>query len=272
MVYPVRPVGGEEVRRGAEVAARHAERGPDVLLDVGLVGVAGDRLDDAREIDEGRVAVAVPRARGEQQLLVRHHGHELFPPGRLERLPRGATAVGPRGILEARRVRQQHADGDVVHRPVRIVNLAQLGHPGGDLVIERQLAPVAELHDGDRRQGLGDRCPVVDGALIHLLPAVPVGQSELEMPHHRSIPHQHGAGSDHRLAGHEGLERSGKGGPARSRGFAGRAGPGRVTGRAGRGKGGARARRARKGAKQGRVKGAESGVFGVTVVLGRALK
>ena len=84
----VRAIGSQEVRRRPEIAAGHAERGPDVLLDVGLVRVAGDRLDDAREVDEGGIAVAVLRARRKVDLLVRHHRHELLPAGRLERLPR----------------------------------------------------------------------------------------------------------------------------------------------------------------------------------------
>src|SRR2546425_2489674 len=83
----VGPRRREMIGRYPEVAAGEPERRQDVLLDVGLPGISRDLLDDAREVDEPRVAVAVARAGRKQDLLIRHHGDELLPARRLERLP-----------------------------------------------------------------------------------------------------------------------------------------------------------------------------------------
>src|SRR6478609_11342767 len=137
----------EEIRCAPEIAATHAEWRENILLHIRVPRVAGDLLDDAREIHETRIRVAVPRAWLEDELLIRHHRDELVPRRWLERLPWLIVAVGPRGILKARGVRQQHSNGDAVDHVVRVVDRAQLGNPAHDLVVERQLATIAKLHD-----------------------------------------------------------------------------------------------------------------------------
>src|SRR5678810_961637 len=91
----------EVVRRRSEVAPPQLERREDVLLDVVFPRVAANLLDDAREIDETGIRVAVARARTKLELLIRHHRHELVPRRRLERLPGPALAVRPRPVLKA---------------------------------------------------------------------------------------------------------------------------------------------------------------------------
>src|SRR3989441_11560693 len=137
-------------------------------------------------IDERRVAVAEARAGTEQDLLVRQHRHELLPARRLERLPR-LGAIRPGGTLEACRVRQQHPDRDVVDRAEGVVDLAQLRHPGDDLIVERQAAAVPQLHHGDRRERLGDRGPMVDRALARRLVARAGGETAVVAREHAPV-------------------------------------------------------------------------------------
>ena len=69
-------------------------------------------------------------------------------------------------ILKSCRVRHQHPERDRVHHSIRIMDCVQLGHPADDLVVEGKLAPIAQLHDRDRGECLGDRAPVVDRLII----------------------------------------------------------------------------------------------------------
>ena len=153
------------IRRPPHEALGHAERGPDVLLYVDGPRIAAQRLDHARQIDEGRVAVAEPGARAEAELLVRHHRDELIPARGLERLPGTALAVGPGGVLEARAVGEEHAEGDVVDGAEPVVHLPELGHVPHDGVVEREAAPITQLQDGDGGERLGDGGPVVHRVL-----------------------------------------------------------------------------------------------------------
>ena len=41
-------------------------------------------------------------------------------------------------------------------------------------IVEREAAPVAQLQDGDRGEGLGDRGPVVDRGASGGVPALPI--------------------------------------------------------------------------------------------------
>src|SRR2546430_14664963 len=83
-------------------AVRNAERRPQVLVHVALVGIAGELLDDARQVDEPGVRIAVARPGRKGDLLVRQHRRELLPARRLERLPRFPRLVRPGGILKPR--------------------------------------------------------------------------------------------------------------------------------------------------------------------------
>ena len=49
--------------------------------------------------------------------------------------------------------------------PERIVHLPKLRDVADDRVVEREAAPIAQLHDGDRRERLGDRGPVIHRVL-----------------------------------------------------------------------------------------------------------
>ena len=58
---------------------------------------------------------------------------------------------------------EQLANGDGVDGAEGVVHLAQFGHVANRRIVERELAAIAQLQDGDGRHGLGDRGPVVGG-------------------------------------------------------------------------------------------------------------
>jgi hypothetical protein len=102
-------------------------------------------------------------------------------------------------------VRQQHAERDVPDRALGRVDLAQLRQPGDDAVVEREEAAVPELHDGDGGERLGDGRPVVDGALVHGLAQLAVGEAAEVPCRHPAVLHQHRAGTDDAVARREGV-------------------------------------------------------------------
>ena len=208
-------VGREVIRRGPDVAPGHAERGPEVLLDVHPPRVAAELLDDACEVQIARIGIAVARPRQKPELLVRHHGDELVPGRGLERLPMLAARPGPRRILKARCVREQHAQGDAVGgRLAGTVHLPQLRHPPGHPVVQGEAAAVAELQRGDRGQRLGDGGPMIDGSLGHRPSGRPVGEPVVMPGHDLAVPHHHRGPADDAGGLGEGVESRGHVGPA----------------------------------------------------------
>lgn len=199
--------------RGPERAFEQAEGDPEVLVDVGLVWIARHRLDDAGQVDVRRVAVAVPRAGREQDLLVGHHAHQLLPAGRLERFPGHVPAIGPCRVLEAGGVREQHPQGDAVHRTEGIVYLAQVGNPAGDRVVEREQAPVPQAQDRDRGQGLGDGTPMENGSRSHGTSGGPVLQAGVVAPDDASVAQQGEAPAHDTVGLEEPVEGRGRGTP-----------------------------------------------------------
>src|SRR6185312_17259821 len=194
------------MRRGPEVAPAEPQGRPDVLLDVALVRISGELLDDPSQIYERRIAVAEPGPRPKNDLLIGHHRHQLLPAGRLERLPGQAPPVRPGGILEAGGVGEEHANGDLIDRPEAVVDLPQLRHVAGDLVVQCELAPVAQLHDGDGGERFGDRGPVEDGALLHPLLPIPVSPAVLVVSRNLPIIQKKRAGADYAVALSESVE------------------------------------------------------------------
>ncbi len=111
-------------------------------------------------------------------MRVGQHGFDLRPLRGLEGLP---IAVGlvvavprPGGIAEAGAVREQIADGDGIDGAVGIVDLAELGDVADCGIVERELAVIAQLEDGDGGECLGDGCPVVGGLRAYGLMGVAV--------------------------------------------------------------------------------------------------
>ena len=92
---------------------------------------------------------------------------------------------------------------------------AQLGHVADDRVVEREEPAVAELHDRDGGQRLGDRCVVKNAALRDRLAAGPIGESVLVMRHHPPIVQQGDAGADDAVAVRIRIERLHEGRPLR---------------------------------------------------------
>ncbi len=104
-------------------------------------------------------------------------------------------------------MREQHAEGDVPDRPLRRVDLAQLRQVGDDPVIERKEAAVPELHDGDGGERLGDRRPVVDGALVDGLAQLGIGEPSQVPGRLPAVLHQDCAGADDAVARSEAVHR-----------------------------------------------------------------
>ena len=124
----VRAIAEKVIGRVIEERLAHTERTQDVLVDVGLPRLAGDLLDDAAEVDEAGVRVAVLRAWSELDFGVRHHGHELRPLGGLEGMPVLVTAERPGAGTEARGVREDLPQSDGAHGAEGVVDRLQLGH------------------------------------------------------------------------------------------------------------------------------------------------
>ena len=76
------------------------------------------------------------------------------------------------------------ADGDLADIPEGVVHLTQLGHILHDRIVEAELAPVAQLHDADRRERLGDRRPVEDRAVGDDTTGRGVGQAVVRVRQH----------------------------------------------------------------------------------------
>ena len=77
-------------------------------------------------------------------------------------MPRLVAAPRPGRRAEARAVRHQVADLHLRDIAERIVREPQLRHVLDDRIVERQQAAIAQLHDRDAGEGLGDRGPVID--------------------------------------------------------------------------------------------------------------
>ena len=86
------------------------------------------------------------------------------------------------------------------------------------LIVERQLAAVAELHDGYRGEGLGDRGPMEDGAFAHGFVALAVGVTILVMSQHSPVPHDQRTATHDAVTRGKGVEPGSERGPTRWRG------------------------------------------------------
>ena len=73
---------------------------------------------------------------------------------------------------------KQVANRDVVNRAKLIVHLPQFGHITYRAIIQRQLAPVAQLQNGDCGHRLGDRGPVVRRFSVDRLLGIFAGLAE----------------------------------------------------------------------------------------------
>ena len=136
------------------------------------------------------------RARPELQLGVRHHRDDLRPARRLERMPRLVAAPRPGAGAEAGAVRHQVADRHLRDVAERVVDLAQLGHVLDRRIVERQQPAIAQLHDRDAGERLGDRRPVIDRLLVDgaLRRAILVALERLVRD--RAVLHEHQAAAD----------------------------------------------------------------------------
>ena len=137
--------------RRAVLVARvvHLQGIEDRLLEERRVVLARGGLDDLPEHDVSGVAVAEFLARLEVERLVLELGDQL-----LERDPhgQGLQEVRERRVVgDARGVGEQVVDRDLVPR------LGRVGQVFLDLVLDVQLAPLLEDHDGHGRELLGDR-------------------------------------------------------------------------------------------------------------------
>ncbi len=115
-------------------------------------------------------------------------------------------------------MREEHAERDAVDHAVRIVQEAQLGEVARDPVVERELPAVAQLHDRDRRERLGDRPPVVDGPVGggHVRGAVLLAHVDARQD--PALAHHERARADDPVGGGVGAEVAGEGVPAGGRG------------------------------------------------------
>ena len=63
-------------------------------------------------------------------------------------------------------MRHQMPDRDLRDVPERIVDLPQLRHVLDGGIVEREQAAIAQLHDRDAGERLGNRCPVVNRLFV----------------------------------------------------------------------------------------------------------
>ena len=90
----------------------------------------------------------------------------------------------------------QHPDRDLRDVAERVVHAPQLGHEGDNGRVQRQQAAIAELHDRDAREGLGDRRPVVDRRRRGRRPGLAVLISNRLVRQHLAVPDHQQAGAD----------------------------------------------------------------------------
>ena len=188
-------VGGEAlvlVGRHVEVGVDHAQRLQHLLLEIDLVGLAGDDLDEIAQHVGGDAVVPRLAGLGDQR-----EGRELLDDllqagvgvaeidavlGAVERVDRIALheAVG-----QARRVGQQVAEVDLALGRHRIdlaaaaagidARVGEAGDEFRDRVVELKAALLVEHHDRRRGERLGHGIDAEDGVGPHRLVALDVG-------------------------------------------------------------------------------------------------
>ena len=91
---------------------------------------------------------------------------------------------------------QQVPDRHVLDCPEAVTHFAQLGNVLDDGIVEGEQSAIAQLHDGDRGKGLGDRGPMEDRVRVYRAGGLDVGQTvEVSSQHrvsskdHQSAPH-----------------------------------------------------------------------------------
>ena len=111
-------------------------------------------------------------------------------------MPRLVAAPRPGAGAEAGAVRHQVADRHLRDVAERVVDLPQLGHVLDRRIVERQQAAIAQLHDRDAGERLGDRRPVKDRLLVN----GPLRRRVLEalerLVDDRAVPDEHQAAAD----------------------------------------------------------------------------
>ena len=139
----------------------HGERIEDRLLQELGVALAGNALDDLAQHDIGGIAVFKLFSRGKAQFLLAAENLKRFRGGKF--VGRGRTLRGPKVVLvnfpnekllvlgETRGVMQQVADGDGPGI------LRKFRAKFGEGIVELQLVPFNQDHDGHGRELLCDR-------------------------------------------------------------------------------------------------------------------
>ena len=163
--------------------------------------VAADLLDDPREIDEPRIRVAVLRAGFEHAAAGTASSRRADSTSSARTAPRLRRRRTATSDSESR-PNATAASGSVMLSiiPYGSWICAQLRHPPRDLVVERQLAAIAELHDRDRGERLRDRSPVEDRAVVDALARCLVGEPVVVAREDLAVAHDERAGADDLVA------------------------------------------------------------------------
>ena len=156
--------------RHVEARVLHLQRGEDVLPQVGVQGHLGHRFDEGA-LDVAGDAVAEPLARHELELdagEVVHHLAQAVASAQWvgQQVANVDPVLDAAAVAEPGGVREQLMDGDDLGLAV-VLERGELRKVLSDVIVQRHLALIHELQQGERRDRLAHGVDAEDRFLLH---------------------------------------------------------------------------------------------------------